>query len=632
MSISKSLMSAGAATVACIVLLSAEGKAWCPVFGGGPGNGDDYYAFEAENSATSWINTIDSPTLNTDPTSSKYWQHVIEHQIDTATQAWSRDARVRAKIGFKGWFTNPPMPWSSDGREAIVTEACPQFDPFPFAMYTVWEQLANPSSCDIVIRRGGCITQNLATGAASNGIDTGNFARSLRHEMGHCMGLAHPATDGSGCDEYGNCGCERADCIEEIFGGCIAGQVMCQQTCNRFSEHPIFDDINGHHAKLTGSGDPTKRRVNLGLATVSVTDVFADQEVLDTGKNSTFPARIDCRQGTSTPDCVMVRADGRSILAFDRVTFAATTPRTIQTIATTNVAFTSLTRSPDVALGGAGYSVAVAYHSLAASVFGTRALVFNTSTGQFVSSTELDPTAGNDNDVTYGEPRVTFVRGLGGTGRFLVAVATRSRTLAFYLSADANGGGPWTLLTLSAGALGGVFDGFDLHCPKHQATGSGDAVCRIVLTPNFQSSQNGAIQMCRLTVSTTSVTVNQCQMPISNERFSSVVALSDYGTGVPTDQRATTSWLVSFSRESPDVSGLNSRLHVYEQQNVFSPTYLDVDDSYGIDFQGCTAFGLGDDAESYFGGGGVDYCEFCDRIVRVGLGSHVTGGFGDKCF
>lgn len=154
----------------------------------------------------------------------------------------------------------------------------------------------------------------------------------------------------------------------------------------------------------------------------------------------------------------------------------------------------------------------------------------------------------------------------------------------------------------------------------------------IVLSPASAAMQNGGAQTCQLAFSTTNVTVTQCRGPFTTQPFATPVALTDYGSGTPSSQRTATSWLMSLSRRSPDVSGGNSHLRVYGNDRTFPDTAIAVQDEYDLDFLGCSSFGLGDDAQSYFGGTSVDYCEFCDRIVRVGMGDLLTDPVGDKCF
>ena len=618
----------GIAIVAAAVgLAAAAASAWCPVFLGGPGDANDYYAFEIENSATNWIATVSSPGLNNQVGTALYWRDVIEHVVDTAAQTWSRNGRVRVKVGYRGTFTGPPIPWGSDGRSAIVTEACPEPNAMP--AFATYEQLFNPDSCDITIRRGGCIVVPWQLGSNSDaaGLDPANLARTIRHEMGHCMGLGEPALSSSGCDEYGNCGCANSWCVEDMYLGCTGGQLMCQASCLRKTEHPLMDDINGHHQKITGGGPP-RREVVFGMATISSTNVFSDAETLNLIGGSVFPARIDCRKGTSTPDCVLARTYSTSTLKFDRITFAATSPLTFSDVGTTTVSFPYMTRSPDVAMGDAGTSVVVGYRSVAANIIGVEALRFSTSSGALLSSTQLDTST--DGDVTHHEARVVFVRGLGGTGRFVVALPRRTRQLEFYVSADAAGNGAWTELTRSGSTLHRVFDSFDLHCPRHQTAGSGDTSCRVVIGSN--SLLNGGSQTCRLDFTTTSVAVSTCSGPFGAGKYSTPVALVDYGTGTPSSQRTATSWLLSMSRRSPDFRGYNTDLLVYLNAAVFQDPSLLIQEEHDLDFLGCSSFGLGDDAESYFGGTSVDYCEFCDRIVRVGMGDNLTGPTGDRCF
>ena len=451
-------------------------------------------------------------------------------------------------------------------------------------------------------------------------------ARKIERPTTDYLSALEPAFADSGCDEYGNCGCDNAWCTEDAYLGCRAGQLLCQSGCGRKTQHPFMDDILGHHAKINGGGPP-RRQVVFGMATISSADVFADAEVLNLIGGSVFPARIDCRKGTSTPDCVLARSYNMNTIKFDRITFAATAPLTFSDVGTTTVAFGAMTRSPDVAMGDAGTSVVVGYRSLASSVIGVEALRFNTASGALLSSTQLDPSS--DSDLTHHEARVVFVRGLGGSGRFVVALPQRNRQLAFFISADAAGNGPWVTLTPSD-SMHRVFDSFDLHCPRHQPAGSGDTSCRIVIGSN--SLLNGASQTCRLDFTTTSVTASSCSGPFGAGVYSTPVALVDYGTGTPSTQRTGTSWLLSMSRRSPDFRGYNTDLLVYLNAAVFQDPSLLILEEYDQDFLGCSSFGLGDDAESYFGGTSVDYCEFCDRIVRVGMGDNLTGPVGDRCF
>ncbi|MCC7112528.1 MAG: hypothetical protein IT382_24770 [Deltaproteobacteria bacterium] len=290
-----------------------------------------------------------------------------------------------------------------------------------------------------------------------------------------------------------------------------------------------------------------------------------------------------------------------------------------------------MTRSPDVAMGDAGISVVVGYRTSGASVVGVEALRFNTSDGSYLDATQLRP---DNDDVTTHEARVVFVRGLGGSGRFVAAVPQHSRRLRFFVSANAAGEGPWMAMAANAndGGMARVFDSFDFHCPRHQTPGAGDANCAIVLSPASAAMQNGGAQTCQLAFSTTNVTVTQCRGPFTTQPFATPVALTDYGSGTPSSQRTATSWLMSLSRRSPDVSGGNSHLRVYSNDRTFPDTAIAVQDEYDLDVLGCSSFGLGDDAQSYFGGTSVDYCEFCDRIVRVGMGDLLTDPVGDKCF
>lgn len=593
-----------------MLLGSKAASAWCPVWNGGPGNANDYYAFQVEDSSADWIATVDSPTLSTTTTSPLYWRDVMRHLVDAGAQAWSRDGRVRVKIGYRGLIAGPPgAPGLMDGRSVVYAEPCPLINWPPAQAYTVYDGAGNPGSCDIVFYYGDCSTYWLTPNAAANGTDATHFSRTIRHELAHCVGLDHPAQSDAGCDDYGNCGCALSRCQEDI-NACTAGQLACGRDCNRITERPLFDDIAGHHVKINNGGPP-RREVVFGMATVSSANSFSDQETLNLIGGSIYPARIDCRRGTSTPDCVLVRSHNTGTLKFDRITFAATSPLMFSSINTTTVDYNYITRSPDVALGDAGVSVVVSNRSVGTNLYGVEALRFDTATGSYLSVTQVD--ASGNNDLTTHEARVVFVRGLGGTGRFVAALPRRDRGLKFFVSSDATGAGPWVMLAANANnGMTGVIDTFDFHCPRHQTPGSGDSTnCAIVLSSDSQNMQNGAAQTCQLSFTTTSVTVSQCRGPFTSQQFATPVALVDYGSGAPSSQRTSTSWLMSLSRQSPDVSGGNSHLRVYSNDRTFPDSAIVVQDEYDMDFLGCSSFGLGDDAQSYFGGTSIDYCEFC---------------------
>lgn len=607
----------GVALLACL-LLHVPARAWCPVGFSGPGNADDYYAFEVENHAQGWIDTVDAPTLNTTTTSPLYWRDVMLHVVDTATQTWSRNGRARVKIGYRGVITNPPAEPRGDGHSVVYTDPCPS-DPHAPAAYAWVEYLLKPGNCDIVVHRGSCTTLRLGTASDLTGADASNFARIVRHEMGHCMGLEHASADSD---------CTAWRCFEDDGNRCTPGQLVCPSTC-RITEHPLLDDTIGHHAENYGGGPP-RREVVFGMATVSAANAFADAETLNLIGGSVFPARIDCRRGTSTPDCVLARSYNMNTLKLDRITFAATSPLTFSDVGTTTVTFSGMTRSPDVAMGDTGVSVVVGYRSVGASLIGVEALRFQTSTGTFLSSDQLST---GDADITTHEARVVFVRGLGGTGRFVEALPAHDRSLKFFVSSDATGAAPWMLMAPNnPWPIDRVFDSFDFHCPRHQTPGSGDASCAVVVSSDDGDVQNGGAQTCQLAFTTTNVTASQCREPFSAMKLSTPVALVDYGSGTPSTQRTVTSWLMSLSRHSPDVSGGNSHLLVYGNDRTFPDSAIAVQDEYDLDFLGCSSFGLGDDAQSYLGGTSVDYCEFCDRIVRVGMGNLLTDPVGNKCF
>ena len=590
---------------------------------------DDSLLFRIEDSRAQWDATIANVSLVDDPISQLDYKRVMSHVVDSAAQNWQRVGRSRAKIGLSGFTAG--LVWGADGTSAIVSEACPA-DPNS-APAQAWPDILGGSECDLVFRRGACAPFNLATTSSATGL-AGSFERTLSHEMGHCIGLAHPANSNTSCEILGSsilCGCQVGACggvgVPPV-GGCTDGMLMCQDSCGKRVDLPHPHDqtaiIHGHYGSAT-SGSAPRRKVLLRTRRISTTNTFQDMATIDTGVSSRFLPAIQCRTGVASPQCFMARVFDDTSVRFDRLTFPGVGPTTV-TLGTTTVTNARTGYPADLAISeSSNVAVVVISPNDPTSVVGqAQVLRFNLSQNQFLGTVTVPVR-------TTMQPRVVFVRGLD---RFVVAVYDGSRQARFFISTDGAGNGPYSELTRT-----GTFDAsdssFDLHCPLHVAPSSGDNLCRFVNTKFGALERTGRTNACNVTFSTTGVTITGCSGVARDSSTTWIASLSDYGTGTPNTQRQSRSWLWSLSEVSPHIVGANSILELYSYSSFsLSGLNLVTLNSHGIDFGTCSSLNGTDAARSYFGGLSLDYCEGCERIVSAGWGDFVSPasvGGSTKC-
>lgn len=216
-------------------------------------------------------------------------------------------------------------------------------------------------------------------------------------------------------------------------------------------------------------------------------------------------------------------------------------------------------------------------------------------------------------------------------------VVSRDRRPAFYISSDAFGS-YWSRLT-DASTGSSIEDedfqeGFDIHCPRHVTPGSGDDTCRVLFSPYDETSLDGRLRACSVRFTATTFETVACSTNFG-ANSDIPVTLVDYGTGTPSGQRSTRSWIMSVSYQKPHQSTYwtNSVQYLYDHTgSVFSWSDRVKSTGYG-DRNSCTAHVAGEDRpKTYFGGSAVDYCEDCDRVVRIDWGKNYGGVPTNTCF
>jgi hypothetical protein len=494
-----------------VLMTSAHLSAWCPR-GTPPVPYRTAYAFEAERDVTGWnalfLETRLGGTMSTDV--------VVESWIDRAAQTWSRYARAPVKLGFLGFTAGTVDAHDlDDGRSIIFARPCKNPDETTGKTWTG----RGGTTCDIELRYdvpGGPACDNttrLISIADTNGAGLG-ADRLLRHEMGHCLGLAHPwrgdacerkkaADNDEGCSEHG---------IMCIGGGC--GEPR--------SDLPGGDDIEGVFERMTGEDFRLPAR-----------EVWIGDRAL--GVFAAAPPRIAC----AGEACALVRTHGVDevhVHAFAGANLAAplearfARPLTVRGLVTR--------RSPDVAVGANTALVIVAEQRAHEDPRGenfalpSRALFVRLDPPALLDSGEIDPTS--DDDVTPYEPRVTFA-----DGRFLVVLAKRDRGFALYAH-DARVGGAWTRLREIGGAISEleVQDSFDVDC-----TG---AACTLVTARATTMRPEGENLACAFDLAGARFTTRECHV-------------LDTPPGLPTSiARVADRLVVSGSARAPLATGVNT--------------------------------------------------------------------------
>lgn len=462
------------------------------------------YEFEVEANFADW-SAFFGDTLGSSSSDPNYYQTVLREWVDAAAQEWQRSSRVPIKISFKGFTSNADESW--DGRSVIMARPCVNAE----TSRGNAQPEPNGEACDIIFSYdwGGVACDNetflspaaSASGAISGGLVDGH--RLLRHEIGHCLGLAHPGDvppGGGVCSD--NCsGAENPD-------ACINGPLMW----NARSESPYGDDTEGIHEILRSVDAVPARRISLVQGQYALPSSWEQSAVNDLAVYATHPPRIACAEGDGATNnqCVMARAYNQSTIRINTISFSGSfnTPSLGTTI---NIPGFHTRRPVDIAMNpsppsGAFVAVAIAQEQnptdgATADLNYPRAsrVIRVSSAGLLDPPFELDTTS-IDDDITNRAPRVTFVRGLGATcsastatctclngscqsptgtlGRFVVAQVKHNRELAFWISPDevgtagASGYTRMTEVTPAPGAqrLTGTTglrfrDSFDFACP-----------------------------------------------------------------------------------------------------------------------------------------------------------------------
>jgi hypothetical protein len=598
------------------------------------------------------------PALSTTTTDPMYWKPIIAAIFEKITQDWSRLARTKTKIGFRDWLPlNSAATGITDGEHGIEVYPCLPGD---FAARAG----ASPGECGIVVK---CIELNVVGSPLSNGSAT-TFARTMSHEMGHCLGIDHPE-----------------DCIA---GNCLSttqGAMMAQNGCGgvgKRTDLPHPDDVRSHHLAVDDN-QPTftlpRRTVVLETSAVStVGGLVPTSAPITFAGSSAYPARIDCRLGGSvdvnSPDCVMARTYTEDEVRLTRLSFPGVAPTTVA-YATTPFIVKSR-RATDIAMSLQSNVAAAVVNVNGLSAIeevlqGNQVMRIDTTNGNSLGTVDVIAAPAIEEMSTF-EPRIAFVRGLGAqtcsaiqppcpgiglcsngicfgspSGRFLVGMVKPNRQFALFRSSDNLGAGvanpakagaleylPVSLINSSGVAteLDPIDGSFDIACPKHTGTLTAATLaearnCRIWFTPATMDTLTARLKQCRLQINATGTqaTVSDCSTTQSVDGVS-VGTIIDYGTGQPVSQLQGRHWFLSVSKERQQTQTSNTRSYVFTNAAAaLGVPFATLNRS--MDASPCTINPNNNSFEwlrSYFGEVSEDYCDKCDRMVSLKWGDFVN--------
>jgi hypothetical protein len=271
---------------------------------------------------------------------------------------------------------------------------------------------------------------------------------------------------------------------------------------------------------------------------------------------------------------------------------------------------------------------------------------------------------GTINDVTYVEPRISFVESLGSntctlanqcpanntctnnicvptplapdankSGRFVVAIVDPTRTIRFYRSADAVGNGSgapevWTSLPITGAMLPKV------DCPTF-AAGTGAArlsslgQCRMIMPTVGTASLGGTQTECVLDVGLAGVTVASCATALSSTPTPFMAGLAQSGPDGVAGHRTTTGWVTSFPVQAPHLATSNSETILFTQPAANALLETGVTFSFVSSDAGTCVVQAGALPRSYTGGN--DIAQAAGTMVAVQMSNDI-GSVNSKCW
>lgn len=540
--------------------------------------------------------------------------HVL-NMVDRAAQYWSSETRMSVAVALNHTtITNRTLPCFpdaegggtcfpyNDGYNHTIFMSRPTWkNPGIVATaYCNWNPLpplnAPPApgavaECDIAIYTNPTWK---STGGSPNGAGVTTdtpFERTYAHELGHMLGLNHPAT-----------------CTNNY-----TGPMMCQlagSIGNQAFDTPATGDIDGVRGTMGTTSRPT-RVVSMVPNSAGVLAISANEPFTTQPPASVVRPRIACRNSTSAPDCVMTTTteggctDGNCLWLT-----ALTATGAGQWDVSAPVLIAGKNRhQADVAFAPNGRIAVVTnpqsnfptYHFYEATTTG----IEWRSSGQFAVP-----------DRTRTVPRITWHNTLS---RFVALVMDPQRLPYVFVSSAST---PYTWssgLSMSFADSAGrrPYGHAELLCPDHQVT---DTQCRLLMVDNADYQTFGGIfptlrtknrdlkiTSCRFSITANpSVAITPATCNQSERHAVQLMGLADYGQFPPTGAMQGPAWLTTTSRRNPLADFNTGILFSDSSSSTFVAGEKDVR---------TVNIPIGSSPKSLWGGIDCSYCRFTRTFV-----------------